>query len=186
LDTNRGYCSVVWPAYLNTTGTIGICRDLSSSRIYNNKRAQSFVFVFHRRLIKNGNFKVKVCYQLIPLAYSVANLYRSITIAVAVATLVSNTLSSILFSQLPDDPFHLASNFGWYLHFANILSVFGFIGALRVSILALYYKSWQLTKIETRVEHSNLLELPHNRHLLLCDSAISRPNMPPTILEHSM
>ncbi|KUJ09280.1 uncharacterized protein LY89DRAFT_598036, partial [Mollisia scopiformis] len=59
------------------------------------------------------------------------NATRSITLIVALATLTSNTLSSLLFAQLPDDPFHLANNFGWYLHFANILSVFGFIGALR-------------------------------------------------------
>jgi hypothetical protein len=52
---------------------------------------------------------------------------------VAIATLASNILSSLLFHQLPDDPYHLASNLGWYLHFANVLSVFGFIGAVRVS-----------------------------------------------------
>jgi Co/Zn/Cd efflux system component len=57
---------------------------------------------------------------------------RTITLVVAVATLTSNVLSSLLFHQLPDDPYHLASNFSWYLHFANVLSVFGFIGALRV------------------------------------------------------
>jgi hypothetical protein len=57
---------------------------------------------------------------------------RTITLVVAIATLTSNVLSSILFAQLPDDAYHLASNFSWYLHFANVLSVFGFIGALRV------------------------------------------------------
>jgi hypothetical protein len=57
---------------------------------------------------------------------------RTITLVVALATLGSNVFSSVLFSQLPDDPYHLASNFGWYLHFANILSVFGFLGSLRV------------------------------------------------------
>ncbi|KAF4626174.1 hypothetical protein G7Y89_g11984 [Cudoniella acicularis] len=62
---------------------------------------------------------------------------RTITLVVAVATLTSNTLSSILFHQLPDDPYHLASNFGFYLHFANILSVFGFIGALRQHALSI-------------------------------------------------
>jgi len=56
---------------------------------------------------------------------------RTITLVVAIATLTSNVLSSILFHQLPDDPHHLANNFSWYLHFANILSVFGFVGALR-------------------------------------------------------
>ena len=58
---------------------------------------------------------------------------RTITLVVAIATLTSNILSLVLFHQLPDDPYHLASNFGWYLHFANVLSVFGFIGAVRVS-----------------------------------------------------
>jgi hypothetical protein len=62
---------------------------------------------------------------------------RTITLVVAVATLTSNALSSILFAQLPDDAYHLASNFSWYLHFANVLSVFGFIGALRVCTSAL-------------------------------------------------
>ncbi len=62
------------------------------------------------------------------------NIYgtRTVTLVVAISTLTSNALSSVLFSQLPDDPYHLASKFGWYLHFANLLSVFGFIGALRV------------------------------------------------------
>jgi hypothetical protein len=60
---------------------------------------------------------------------------RTITLTIALATLTSNILSSLLAAQLPDDPYHLAVNFGWYLHFANILSVFGFIGALRVCSL---------------------------------------------------
>jgi hypothetical protein len=55
------------------------------------------------------------------------SLPRTITLLVALATLASNVISSVLFSQLPDDPFHLASNFRWYLHFANVLSVFGFL-----------------------------------------------------------
>jgi len=57
---------------------------------------------------------------------------RTITLAVAIATLTSNILSSLLFTQSPDDPYHLAQNFRVYLHFANVASVFGFIGALRV------------------------------------------------------
>ncbi|KAH8594102.1 hypothetical protein B0O99DRAFT_595812 [Bisporella sp. PMI_857] len=56
---------------------------------------------------------------------------RTITLAVALATLTSNVLSSLLSSQLPDDPYHLAANYRWYLHIANIGSVFGFVGALR-------------------------------------------------------
>jgi len=68
---------------------------------------------------------------------------RAITLLVALATLTSNTLSSLLFAQLPDDPYHLARTFGWYLHFANVGSVFGFIGALRqhplsISIFSTY------------------------------------------------
>jgi hypothetical protein len=59
-------------------------------------------------------------------------LNRTITLVVAIATLTSNVLTSLLFAQLPDDTYHLASNFSWYLHFANILSIFGFIGAVRV------------------------------------------------------
>ncbi|PQE30224.1 hypothetical protein CJF32_00003637 [Rutstroemia sp. NJR-2017a WRK4] len=61
---------------------------------------------------------------------------RGVTFAVALATLISNTLSSVLFQQLPDDPYHLAGNFGWYLHFANILSIFGFVGAVREHALS--------------------------------------------------
>lgn len=64
---------------------------------------------------------------------------RAITLLVALATLTSNTLSSLLFAQLPDDPYHLARTFGWYLHFANVGSVFGFIGALRVSFFFFFY-----------------------------------------------
>jgi hypothetical protein len=61
---------------------------------------------------------------------------RTITLVVAIATLTSNTLSTVLFHQLPDDPYKLASNFSWYLHFANVLSIFGFIGALRQHALS--------------------------------------------------
>ncbi|CZS98220.1 uncharacterized protein RCO7_08918 [Rhynchosporium graminicola] len=56
---------------------------------------------------------------------------RTVTLIVALATLTSNILSAVFFYQLPEDPYHLAGNFGWYLHVANLLSVFGFIGALR-------------------------------------------------------
>ncbi|KAG9237950.1 hypothetical protein BJ875DRAFT_109260 [Amylocarpus encephaloides] len=62
---------------------------------------------------------------------------RTITLVVAIATLTSNILWSILFSQFPDDLYHFATNFGWYLHFANILSVFGFVGALRQHALSI-------------------------------------------------
>lgn len=56
---------------------------------------------------------------------------------VAIATLASNVISSLLFSQLPDDPYHLAGNFRWYLHFANILSFFGLLGSLRQHALSI-------------------------------------------------
>ncbi|TAQ85969.1 hypothetical protein B7494_g5709 [Chlorociboria aeruginascens] len=56
---------------------------------------------------------------------------RTTALVVAIASLLSNTLSAVLFHHLPDDPYHLASKFRFYLHFANILSVFGFVGALR-------------------------------------------------------
>jgi len=64
-------------------------------------------------------------------------IYRTATIIVALATLTSNSLSALLFHQLPDDPYHLANSFGWYLHFANLLSVFGFIGAVRKHALSI-------------------------------------------------
>lgn len=62
---------------------------------------------------------------------------RTVTIVVALATLTTNAFSLLLCYHLPDDPYHLAQNFGWYLHFANVLSVFGFIGALRQHALSI-------------------------------------------------
>lgn len=85
---------------------------------------------------------------------------RTVTLVVALATLMSNILSSVLFHQLPDDPYHLARNFGWYLHFANVLSVFGFIGALRVCLLSICFHTLStrpqnyLSKLETRAMES--------------------------------
>lgn len=61
---------------------------------------------------------------------------RTITLLVTLTSITSNTLSSLLFHNLPDDPYRLASSFGWYLHFANILSVIGLVGAIRVSFPA--------------------------------------------------
>ncbi|PMD13056.1 hypothetical protein NA56DRAFT_652085 [Hyaloscypha hepaticicola] len=78
-------------------------------------------------------------------------LNRTITLVVAIATLTSNGLTSLLFAQLPDDTYHLASNFSWYLRFANILSIFGFIGALRVCSPSPLPNINLLTKI-----HSNM------------------------------
>ncbi|KAH8816848.1 hypothetical protein F5884DRAFT_777624 [Xylogone sp. PMI_703] len=69
--------------------------------------------------------------------FLIASLYRTVTIIVALATLTSNGLSALLFHQLPDDPYHLSRAFSWYLHFANLLSVFGFIGAVRKHALSI-------------------------------------------------
>jgi len=55
---------------------------------------------------------------------------RIVTALIASATLAANIFESLLFHRLPDDPYHLATNFSVYLHFANILSVFGLVGAL--------------------------------------------------------
>ena len=68
-------------------------------------------------------------------------LNRTITVVVALATLTSNVLSSLLFHRFPDDPYHLARNYGWYLHFANVLSVFGFIGSVRVRAPILFHST---------------------------------------------
>ena len=112
---------------------------------------------------------------------------RTITLVVAVATLTSNILCSALFQQLPDDPFHLARNLGWYLHFANVLSVFGFIGALRVSTRSCHLEfetreserrdteDAVLTDAGTRPQCSDLRELPHPRYHPLLHPPLPRP-----------
>ncbi|KAF8859886.1 hypothetical protein BDZ45DRAFT_781778 [Acephala macrosclerotiorum] len=102
---------------------------------------------------------------------------RTITLLVAIATLSSNTLSSVLFAQLPDDPFHLASNFGWYLHFANILSVFGFIGALRQHALsiAIFANYLILDTILCSIPRLLLLTLLNTFSSTLCSSPSSNP-----------
>ncbi|KAG9244980.1 hypothetical protein BJ878DRAFT_479660 [Calycina marina] len=56
---------------------------------------------------------------------------RTMTISIAAFLLSYSILSLLLLSQLPDERFHFAQLFGWYLHFASMLSVFGAIGALR-------------------------------------------------------
>jgi len=63
---------------------------------------------------------------------------RAVTLLVALATFTSNTLSALVFAQLTDDPYHLARGFGWYLHGANVGSVFGVIGALRKHSLSIH------------------------------------------------
>jgi len=100
---------------------------------------------------------------------------RTITLIVALATLTSNTLSSLLFAQLPDDPFHLASNFGWYLHFANILSVFGFIGALRQHALsvAIFANYLILDTILCSIPRFLLLSLLNTFSSTLCSTPSS-------------
>ncbi|KAE8454522.1 hypothetical protein EG329_000145 [Mollisiaceae sp. DMI_Dod_QoI] len=105
---------------------------------------------------------------------------RTITLIVAVATLTSNTLSSVLFAQLPDDPFHLASNFGWYLHLANILSVFGFIGALRQHALsiAIFANYLILDTILCSVPRLLLLTLLNTYSSTLCSTPSSSPSSP--------
>jgi hypothetical protein len=60
------------------------------------------------------------------------NLPRTIALAVALATLASNAVASALLSQLESDPYGLTGALECYLHLANVLSVFGFIGSLRV------------------------------------------------------
>ncbi|TVY33214.1 hypothetical protein LSUB1_G008370 [Lachnellula subtilissima] len=95
---------------------------------------------------------------------------RTVTLTVALATLTSNILSSLLFAQLPDDPYHLASNFGLYLHFANILSVFGFIGALRQHALSISFFSTYLLldTILCAVPRLLLLSLLHPLSTTFC------------------
>ncbi|TVY92893.1 hypothetical protein LAWI1_G005142 [Lachnellula willkommii] len=95
---------------------------------------------------------------------------RTVTLTVALATLTSNILSSLLFAQLPDDPYHLASNFGVYLHFANILSVFGFIGALRQHALSISFFSTYLLldTILSAVPRLLLLSLLHPLSSTFC------------------
>ncbi|CZR62896.1 uncharacterized protein PAC_12793 [Phialocephala subalpina] len=102
---------------------------------------------------------------------------RTITLLVAIATLSSNTLSSVLFAQLPDDPFHLANNFGWYLHFANILSVFGFIGALRQHALsiAIFANYLILDTILCSIPRLLSLTLLNTFSDTLCSSPSSNP-----------
>lgn len=68
---------------------------------------------------------------------------RTISLLIAAATLSSNALSSLLFHQLPDDPYHISANFSSYLYFANLVSVLGLLGAfcqhaLSVSIFSNY------------------------------------------------
>jgi hypothetical protein len=58
--------------------------------------------------------------------------YRLIALLVTAGTLSMNVLLSLLFRQLPDDPYHLAERVGIYCHVANVIGVFGHIGILSV------------------------------------------------------
>lgn len=54
----------------------------------------------------------------------------------ALATLAANGVASALLSQLQleSDAYGLVGGFECYLHLVNVLSVFGFIGSLRVCV----------------------------------------------------
>ena len=62
-----------------------------------------------------------------------ADKYRIITLLTVAATLASNALSAFLFSQLQDDPHHLARIVVWYLYGASMLNLLGGIGVWMVS-----------------------------------------------------
>ncbi|KAL3418854.1 hypothetical protein PVAG01_09075 [Phlyctema vagabunda] len=103
---------------------------------------------------------------------------RSITIVVALTTLTTNALSLLLCYQLPDDPYHVAYKFGGYLHFANILSVFGLIGALRQHALSITIFSNYLILDTTlsSIPRFLLLVLLHGMTADFC----AQPNQPIT------
>ncbi|CAD6444206.1 128dd651-2ed3-4341-8248-d2037de41997 [Sclerotinia trifoliorum] len=95
---------------------------------------------------------------------------RSTTLLIAFLSLTSNILSSIFVHQLPDDPFHLATNYGMYLHFANVMSVFGVIGGLRRHALSILCFSTYLlldTLLST-IPRLLLLTLLSNSSSILC------------------
>ncbi|APA10886.1 hypothetical protein sscle_07g056560 [Sclerotinia sclerotiorum 1980 UF-70] len=95
---------------------------------------------------------------------------RSTTLLIAFLSLTSNTLSSIFVHQLPDDPFHLAANYGMYLHFANVMSVFGVIGGFRKHALSILCFSTYLlldTLLST-IPRLLLLTLLSNSSSILC------------------
>ncbi|ATZ52453.1 hypothetical protein BCIN_08g01720 [Botrytis cinerea B05.10] len=95
---------------------------------------------------------------------------RSTTLLIAFLSLTSNTLSSIFFHQLPDEPFHLAVNYGLYLHFANVMSVFGVIGALRKHSLSIlcFSNYLLLDTLLSAIPRLLLLTLLSNSSSILC------------------
>jgi len=62
---------------------------------------------------------------------------RTVALITAIATLISNIVTSILFKYLPVNPYHLTSNYTIYLHLANVLSVFGIVGAFKQHALSI-------------------------------------------------
>ncbi len=97
---------------------------------------------------------------------------RSLTLLLALAFLASNLLSLALTHQLPDDPYNLARNYGWYLHLAGVVSVFGVIGCLRVCF-PLKFPVWTLQnrKLTSAQEHAQSLLL--FAHYLTLDTLLS-------------
>ncbi|KAF7935594.1 hypothetical protein EAE99_002574 [Botrytis elliptica] len=95
---------------------------------------------------------------------------RSTTLLIAFLSLTSNTLSSIFFHQLPEEPFHLAVNYGLYLHFANVMSVFGVIGALRKHSLSIlcFSNYLLLDTLLSAIPRLLLLTLLSNSSSILC------------------
>ncbi|KZF22931.1 hypothetical protein L228DRAFT_139800 [Xylona heveae TC161] len=72
--------------------------------------------------------------------------YRQRNTAAALTTLaiIYNAVSAYLLYQLPDDPYHLASNFSLYASFAGLLSILGLVGVVKenatlVGIFANYH-----------------------------------------------
>ncbi|RAL64867.1 hypothetical protein DID88_001463 [Monilinia fructigena] len=69
---------------------------------------------------------------------------RTSTLLIATLFLASTTLSTFFIHQLPDDPLHLALHYGAYLHFANVMSIFGVIGAWKKNPLSIHLFSTYL------------------------------------------
>jgi len=63
---------------------------------------------------------------------------RTLTLLIAACSLASSLLSSVLLHQIPAvyDVYHVAAIYAFYLHFANVLSFFGLVAALRQHALS--------------------------------------------------
>lgn len=57
--------------------------------------------------------------------------HRAIAVTLSCCALIYNSVCAYLFHSLPDDPYHLALNFGVYSYFASALSILGLIGAIK-------------------------------------------------------